>query len=46
MNMVPAWLKSYIKSACYSICDDYGANVDGCMGIGFIPRIMVFLLMR
>ena len=34
---------SYIKSAYYSICDDYG--VTGWTGIGFIQEHMLFLVL-
>ena len=37
---------TYIKSVYYSICDDYGVNPNGCMGTGFMQRIMVFLVMK
>ena len=38
----------YIKSAYYSICNDYGVDADeiGCVGIGFIQQTMIFLAME
>ena len=37
----------YIKSAYYSVCNDYGVDADETgMGIGFIRQIMVFLVME
>ena len=39
---------SYIKSACYSICNDYDGNTDEAWmhGTGFIRRVMIFLVMK
>ena len=39
---------SYIKSACYSICNAYGVNADEIwiIGISFMRQIMVFLVME
>ena len=38
---------AYIRSAYYSICDDLGVEIKhGCMGIGVIQQIMLFLVMK
>ena len=39
---------AYVRSAYYSICDDYGVDADetGCMEIGFMQQIMLFLVMK
>ena len=38
---------SCIQNAYYSLCDDYGVDPrHGCMEIGFIQQIMLFLVMK